>query len=221
MRLVDHPEQIAAWPDPTEEHPWVVMISGCMMGEACSVNGDDYGFGGVLDPLAKLGNVRVVSFCPEHVGLGTPRTMPDLHGGDGFDVLDGEARVKDEFGADLTDGMVVGARAMVEEATLEKVRFAVLLDASGACGTQIISDGCRFDEPRKRQRGVGVAAAALARAGVPIMSQRDYKTMGLLLARLAPDFVPDQGALDHHETEWVKENLPEPRVWPIQKRTPS
>jgi uncharacterized protein YbbK (DUF523 family) len=166
MRLVDHPEQIATWPTPTEEEPWVVMISGCMMGESCSVNGDDYGFGGIMDPIANLSNVRVVSFCPEDVGLGTPRTTPDIHGGDGFDVLDGLARVKDERGVDLTDGMMAGARAMVEEAKLEKVRFAVLLDASGACGTQVISDGCRFDEPRKRRRGVGVAAAALARAGV-------------------------------------------------------
>lgn len=218
MRLVDHPEQIATWPTPTEEEPWVVMISGCMMGESCSVNGDDYGFGGIMDPIANLSNVRVVSFCPEDVGLGTPRTTPDIHGGDGFDVLDGLARVKDERGVDLTDGMMAGARAMIEEAKLEKVRFAVLLDASGACGTQVISDGCRFDEPRKRRRGVGVAAAALARAGVPILSQRDYKTMGLLLSRLDPSFAPGRDALDHHETEWVKENLPEPRVWPLGGR---
>ena len=48
-------------------------------------------------------------FCPEDHRLGTPRTMPDLHGGDGHDVLDGTARVRDEHGADLTEALLAGA----------------------------------------------------------------------------------------------------------------
>lgn len=215
MHLVEHREIIESWPEPSSDAPWVVMISGCMMGLPCGVYGDDYGFGGALDALTKLKTVEVVSYCPEDVGLGTPRTMPDLHGGDGFDVLDGRAKVLDEHGADLTDGLIAGSLAMVAKAQETGVRFAVLMDASGACGTQVIPDGCRFDEPRRRQRGVGVAAAALARAGVPLLSQRDHKTLGLLLARLDPDFVPDPDAYDHHESPWVRENLPAAREWPV------
>jgi uncharacterized protein YbbK (DUF523 family) len=162
-----------------------------------------------------LDTARIEPFCPEDAGLGTPRTMPDCHGGDGFDVLDGTARVRDEHGADLSAGMIAGADAMVARAREIDARFAILLDASGACGTQVIHEGCRFDTPSVRQRGAGVAAAALARAGFPLVSQRDHRTMGLIRARLDPTFTPDPDATDHHQTEWVRENLPTPRVWPI------
>jgi hypothetical protein len=72
----------------------------------------------------------------------------------------------------------------------------------------VISAGCRFDEPRRYQRGVGVAAALLIRAGVPVVSQRDFATLGKLRARLDPSFEPDPSARDHHEHPWVLANLP-------------
>ncbi|MCP5067577.1 MAG: DUF523 domain-containing protein [bacterium] len=215
MRLVQRHDLIESWPAPTAQEPWIVMISGCMMGLACGVDGTDYGFGGALDMVATLDNVRTVAFCPEDLGLGTPRTMPDLHGGDGFGVLAGTARVLDEHGTDLTDGMIRGARAMAARAIEERVCFAILMDASGACGSQVISDGCRFDEPRRHQRGVGVATAALAQAGIPVLSQRDHRTLGPIRARLDQTLALDPDARDHHESAWVQENLPEPRVWPI------
>lgn len=208
MRIVDHPEIVQRLPTPTVASPWRILVSGCMLGWACGVDATDYGMGGALSAFATLPACELIPFCPEDAGLGTPRTMPDIHGGDGFGVLDGTARVLDEHGADLTGGMVAGARSMVAKAQEEQVHLAILTDASGACGTQVISDGCRFDEPRKRQRGVGVAAAALIRAGVPVVSQRDHRTLGRMRVRLDPTFVPDPDAIDHHETAWVRDNLP-------------
>jgi uncharacterized protein YbbK (DUF523 family) len=208
MRLVEHPEQIAALPEPTPKAPWRVLTSGCMIGWACAVDGTDMGLTAALPPLGRLPNVQLVPFCPEDVGIGTPRGMPDIHGGDGFAVLDGVARVLDEHNVDLTAEMIRGATAMVARARDADVHFALLLDMSGSCGSQVISDGCRLIEERRYRRGVGVAAAALIRAGVPIVSQRDYRTLGLLHARLDPAYLPDPAALDHHETPWVIENLP-------------
>lgn len=179
-----------------------------MIGWACGVDATDYGMAGALAAFTRLPNVEIVPFCPEDVGLGTPRTMPDIHGGDGFDVLEGHARVLDHNGADLTQGMLDGARKMADHALAARVHLAILTDASAACGSQVISDGCRFDEPRRRRRGVGVATATLIRAGVPVVSQRDHRTLGRLLARLDPGFTPAADALDHHETPWVRENLP-------------
>ncbi|MCB9604378.1 MAG: DUF523 domain-containing protein [Sandaracinus sp.] len=124
------------------------------------------------------------------------------------DVLRGRARVRDEKGADLTAPMVEGAHAMVELATREQVDFAILTDASGACGSQVVSLGCRFDSPRRHQRGVGVATAALLEAGVDVVSQRDFRTLGRLIARLDPEHVVPSDARDHHEHPWVLENLP-------------
>lgn len=208
-KLVHHPELVAALPDPTPETPWRILISGCMAGWRCGVDETDYGMGGALAQFDERPNVALIPFCPEDVGLGTPRTMPDLHGGDGFGVVDGTARVLDEHGADLTEGMLVGARAMVAHAREHDVHLAILTDMSGACGTQVVSDGCRFDEPRRYQRGVGVAAALLLRAGVAVVSQRDHATLGRLLARIDPSFTPDPDAIDHHQHPWVTENLPE------------
>jgi uncharacterized protein YbbK (DUF523 family) len=209
LLLAHHPERIAALREPTAAEPWRVLVSGCLFGLPCGVDGTDYGMGGVLRGFLALPTVRAVPFCPEDAGLGTPRTMHDLHGGDGFAVLAGGERVEDEHGVDLTDGMVAGARAMVERALAERVELAVLTDMSAACGSQVISDGCRFDQPRRFQRGVGVAAAMLLRAGVPVVAQRDHRTMGLLRARLDPGYVPDPAARDHHASDWYVATWPE------------
>jgi uncharacterized protein YbbK (DUF523 family) len=209
VKLVDRPEVLAALPDPTAESPWRILVSGCLAALPCGVDGTDYGMGAVLAELLALPTVKAVPFCPEDTGIGTPRTMPDLHGGDGFAALEGRARVVDEHGVDLTEQMLAGARAMVEAALAEQVHLAILTDMSAACGSQVISDGCRFDEPRRYQRGVGVAAAMLVRAGIPIVSQRDHKTIGLIRARLDPTARIDPEAVDHHHHPWVLANLPE------------
>jgi uncharacterized protein YbbK (DUF523 family) len=189
---------------PTAGEPWRILVSGCLFGLKVGVNGTDYGLGAARPEWP---HVQWVPFCPEDYRLGTPRTMPDLHGGDGFDVLDGTARVLDENRADLTERMLAGAEAMVALAHKHDVDFALLTDRSGACGSQVISVGCRFEEPIDHRKGVGVAAAALLRAGIAVVSQRDYATLERLRAKTDPSHTPDPDALDHHEHPWVVENL--------------
>lgn len=208
MPLLAHdPSAIAALRVPTPDDPWRVLVSGCIFGLPCGVDGTDYGMGGMLADFLAPDTVTALPYCPEDVGLGTPRTMPDLHGGDGFAVLDGVARVLDERGADLTEGLVAGAASMLAHARTQRVDFAVLTDMSAACGSQVVSDGCRFDSPRRYQRGVGVATATLLRGGIPVVSQRDHHTLGRLRAMADPSFVPDPDAVDHHRTPWVVETF--------------
>ena len=104
--------------------------------------------------------------------------------------------------------MLAGAQAMLELARAERVDFALLTDRSAACGSQVISIGCRFEEPLHHARGVGVAAALLIRHGVAVVSQRDPRTLGLLGSRLDPKFAPASDVVDHHASPWVVENLP-------------
>ncbi len=205
MRMPHDPDAVARLREPTAEEPWRVLVSGCMAGLACGVDGTDYGFGNAMSDFFGHPLVEARPFCPEDAGLGTPRTWPDIHGGDGEAVLRGTARVLDEHGADLTEGMLVGAEAMAAYAKEQRVDFAVLMDMSGACGSQVISDGCRFDDDRRYQRGVGVAAARLLRDGVAIVSQRDYRTLELLWRRLDPSRTLDEAAIDHHEIEWYRD----------------
>ncbi len=207
MRLPHHPEIVQSLRVPTPDAPWRVLISGCLYGWNVGVNGTDYGLGKVRPAWLAPPLVELVPFCPEDHGLGTPRTMPDLHGGDGYAVLDGTARVLDEHREDLTERMVAGANAMLALARERDVDFALLTDRSGACGSQVISVGCRFEEPIDHRKGVGVATATLLRAGFHVVSQRDFRTLELLRTKVQPDRKPDPDALDHHRHPWVVEHL--------------
>lgn len=146
--------------------------------------------------------------------MGTPRTTPDLEGGDGSDVVAGRARVIDEHGQDLTAAMLEGARAMLAFALKNRVELAILTDMSAACGSQVISLGTRFASPRRFQKGVGVATSLLLDAGIPVVSQRDFATLERLHAHLEPEYVRDTSKRDHHEHPWTLVHLPgrHPRI---------
>ncbi|MES2641876.1 MAG: DUF523 domain-containing protein [Myxococcota bacterium] len=207
-RLAHTPAAVAALRAATPDDPLRVLVSGCLAGLGCGVDGSDNGVGGALGGLLAVPSMRFVAFCPEAHTLGVPRTLPDIHGGDGADVLAGRARVYDEHGVDLTDAMVAGGEAMVSFAREHDVELAILTDMSAACGTQVIAYGCRLTPTRAYQAGTGVAAALLLRAGVPVVSQRDYRTLGSIRARLDPAFTPDPAARDHHQTPWYEMAFP-------------
>lgn len=161
-----------------------------------------------MERLRTLPTLRLVAFCPEDAVLGTPRGTPDITGGDGFDVLDGRARVLLDDGTDVTTPLVRAAAQMVERALRERVRFAVMMDMSAACGSQVISKGPRLVAAREYRVGFGVAAAALFRAGVPVVAQRDHRTLDQLLALLDPAGPRLVDAVDHHERDWYREAFP-------------
>ena len=199
-----HTQDFSGIRTPTEAAPWRVLVSGCLRGMACGVDGTDNGLGRFMEDFFALPTVEAVPFCPEDVGIGTPRTMPDLHGGDGRDVLRGTAKVLDEHGTDLTDKLLTGARAMRDHALARRVDFAILTDMSAACGSQVISDGCRFEQPRRYQQGVGVATAVLLEAGITVVAQRDHRTLSILRAMCDPEAQADPAALDHHQHPWTR-----------------
>ncbi len=206
MKLTEHPRVISGLRAPTPDKPWRVLLSGCIAGMRCGVDGTDYGMRSSLRILKGLRTIQWLPFCPEDKGLGTPRTMPDIHGGDGFDVIDRKARVLDEHGKDLTDALLQGAWAMMAFARGQNAELAIMTDISAACGSQVIYDGSRMvpEDQKRYRRGVGVATAMLIRLGIPVVSQRDFKTLERLRAKADPDYTPDPEAIDHHETEWFR-----------------
>ncbi len=190
---------------PTADAPLRVLVSGCIGGWNCGVDGTDNGFGNRLAAFLANKLLNPTYFCPEDFAIGTPRTTPDIHGGDGFDVLKGDAIVLDENNIDLTEKMILGAEAMVAHAKEHRLELAILMDMSAACGSQVISDGCRFAEERRYRRGVGVAAAALIREGIAVISQRDYRALEEIKRLLDPNYITDDSAINHHETQWYRE----------------
>jgi uncharacterized protein YbbK (DUF523 family) len=135
--------------------------------------------------------------------FGTPRDVANIVGGDGFDVLDGRARVLTDSGEDWTKQMIAGAHAMLERARAEQVDLALLRDISAACASQVIYDGPWAGQ--RYRRGPGVCAALVIRSGIPVVSQRDYRTLRALFAHLGA-VPPEEGTgLDHHESDWYQD----------------
>ena len=191
-------------PRPTAERPLVVMMSACLAGIHCGVDGSTNGDHTPLRAWLVRPEVRLVKFCPEDFAFGTPRMTPDSHGGNGFDVLDGKARSLAEDGTDWTEGMVKAAYEMRDRALREQVDVAILMDVSGACGSTVTYLGSRFNPNKVYQQGPGVAAAALIRAGIPVISQRDDRSLRLLRDLLdGTHTLTDER--DHWEKAWYQE----------------
>jgi uncharacterized protein YbbK (DUF523 family) len=160
------------WPQFTAAQPLSLLVSGCITGIRCGSDATAYGAPYPhTKRLLQLPNVRSVAFCPEDFAFGTPREIPDIHGGDGFDVLDGHARVFSTSGDDWTASMIEAANAMLGLAQREHVQLALLMDISAACGSQ-------------------VCAALLIRNGIPVLSQRDHRILGRVVQKLDASSYP-------------------------------
>ena len=180
-------------------------MSACMSGITCGWDGTANGEFPTALKILQYAPVRVIKFCPEDFSYGTPREMSDIHGGNGFDVLEGRAKVISESGKDWTDGMIKASERMLEIAKREQIEVAVLMDISAACGSQVIYSGNRFFDNKVYQIGAGVAAAQLIKNGFKVISQRDYASLEILCSKIDPHHQIDAAKMDHHETAWYKE----------------
>jgi uncharacterized protein YbbK (DUF523 family) len=190
---------------PTKDNPLRILMSACLSGITCGWDGTAYGEYPTALKLLKYDTVKVVKFCPEDFSFGSPREMCDIHGGTGFDVLDGKAKLLSESGKDWTQGIIKASEKMLEISRQENIEIAVLMDVSASCGSQVIYDGNRFSENKIYQIGAGVSAAQLIRNGVKVISQRDYASLEILYSKIDPNHLLDTTRLDHHEIEWYKE----------------
>ncbi len=190
---------------PTKENPLRILMSACLSGITCGYDSTANGEYPTALKILNYDTVKVIKFCPEDFSYGTPREMCDIHGGTGYDVLEGKAKVLTESGKDWTEGMIKASEKMLEIAKRENIELAVLMDISAACGSQVIYDGNRFSENKVYQIGAGVAAAQLIRNGFKVISQRDYASLEILYSKIDPTHLIDSTKIDHHEIEWYKE----------------
>ncbi len=189
---------------PSSENPLRILMSACLSGVLCGYDGTANGEYPSALKLLEYDTVKIVKFCPEEFSFGSPREMCDIHGGDGFDVLDGKAKLLTESGIDWSEGIIRAAHRMLEIAKAEQVELAVMMDISAACGSTVIYDGNRFAEHKKYQKGAGVCAALLKRNGIHVISQRDYASLEKLYAKIDTRHTIDPTKIDHHQTEWYR-----------------
>jgi len=187
---------------PTKEEPLRILVSSCLTGIKCGINGDNYGDYPSVLKLLNYDNVKLITFCPENFSFGTPREMCDIHGGSGIDVLEGRAKVLKSTGVDWTEGMIKASEKMLEVARNNKAEICVMMDISAACGSHVIYDGNRYDENKKYQIGMGVCGAQLTRAGFKIISQREFESLELLYKKIDNEHTIDPNAKDFDQHEW-------------------
>lgn len=190
---------------PTKDNPLRILMSACLSGITCGYDGTANGEYPTALRILKYDTVKIVKFCPEEFSFGSPREMCDIHGGTGFDVLDGKARLLTDSGIDWSEGIIKASEKMLDIAKQEKIELAVLMDVSAACGSQVIYNGNRFSDNKSYQVGAGVAAALLIRNGFKVISQRDLASLEILYSKIDTKHQIDATKLDHHEIEWYKE----------------
>jgi hypothetical protein len=91
---------------------------------------------------------------------------------------------------------------MLRIAQMANIDLAVLMDISAACGSQVIYTRAR--RSAVYQASHGVCAALLVEKGIPVVSQRDFKTLNLVFCKLDPTRKFGIDLCDHHESDWYR-----------------
>lgn len=141
------------------------LVSMCLCGVNCKYSGGNNFDERVLE-IINCG--EAIPVCPEVMGgLGTPRIPHEIVGGDGFDVLEGKAKVISKDGEDNTAAFIAGAEKVLEIAKKLDVKEVILKSKSPSCGNGKIYDGSFSGVLID---GVGVTTALLIKNGISVSS---------------------------------------------------
>jgi len=110
------------------------LVSACLVG-LCTR------FDGKCKPdskcLKQLSGTHWIPICPEQLGgLPTPRIPADIYGGDGHDVLAGQASIVNSNGEDVSAWFIRGARQVLAIAQAQQIKLALLKARSPSCSLQ-------------------------------------------------------------------------------------
>lgn len=144
------------------------LCSACLLGVKCRYDG----LGKANKQVLKLLETELlIPVCPEQLGgFSTPRASAEIQGGDGFDVLDGIAKVFDSKKDDVTDSFISGAAEVLKVAQMYGIKSAILKQRSPSCGNGEIYDGTFSG---KVIAGDGVTTALLKKEGIEIVLEEE------------------------------------------------
>ncbi|WP_366248801.1 DUF523 domain-containing protein [Terribacillus aidingensis] len=148
----------------------MILVSACLAGKPVRYNGTP-----ATDTIVEqlIAQKKAISVCPELLGgFVTPREPAEIVGGNGYDVLDGKARVIEYSGTDVTNMYIEGAARALAIANEQDVDLVVLKENSPSCGSNMIYDG---NFQGVKQSGAGVTTAMFRRAGIRVISELELE----------------------------------------------
>ncbi len=144
----------------------MIIVSACLAGVICRYDGGHHADEKVVN-LVKAGKAVVV--CPEVLGgLPVPRKPAEISGDGGAAVLNGQAKVIDSTGSDVTEAFISGAHRTLALARELGADVAILKEGSPSCGSRQIYDGTFQGN---KGPGMGVTAALLMQNGIKVVSE--------------------------------------------------
>ncbi|MGF6569628.1 Uncharacterized conserved protein YbbK, DUF523 family [Paraburkholderia fungorum] len=159
-----------------------ILVSACLAGHPVRYNGTAKSARNAW--LASWRDEgRLVIVCPEvAAGFPTPRPPAEIQlRRSGTDVLDHQASIDDNTGADVTALFIAGARHALERAQAEGCRFALLADGSPSCGSTFIYDG---GFSGTRHAAAGVTATLLQQHGIRVFADSQIADLAEAVAAL-------------------------------------
>ncbi|MBU8911993.1 MAG: DUF523 domain-containing protein [Desulfobacterales bacterium] len=147
-----------------------VLISACLAGDLVRYDGKRVPLKDVLLSQWRQKGM-LVKICPEvSGGLKIPRPQAQIENGNGRDVLEGKARVKDIEGNDVTLPFIRGAEYVLGLAKKYDIEIAILKEKSPSCGVHYIYDGHFVSNLIP---GFGVTATILMQGGITVFSENE------------------------------------------------
>ena len=145
----------------------MIAASACLFGFNCRYDGKCKKNSALIKLLE---SEKILPICPEQLGgLPTPRASSNLVGGNGFDVLDGNAKVINIYGDDNTEAFIEGAYAALDMISEQKIRRCFLKNKSPSCGVGCKTQLSQETNAYKNSKYLtGVTAALLIRKGIII-----------------------------------------------------
>lgn len=142
------------------------LISACLLGVRCNWRGDEGYRNARAVELAKF--ETLIPVCPEQLGgLTKPKSPQEIQGGTGEDVLNGNCRVLNKNGEDVTEEFIKGAEEALKIASMLDIKEFIAKSKSPSCGCGHIYDGTFSGSLID---GGGITCVILKRNGLKITS---------------------------------------------------
>ncbi len=133
-----------------------ILISACLCGKNTKYNGKN----NEIKEISKLKEVfDFVLICPEVMGgLSIPRNPSEIQ----------KDKIISNQGKDVTKEYVLGAKRALQIACKNKIKFALLKEASPSCGSSLVYDGTFSN---KKISGEGITTKRLREQGVMVFNE--------------------------------------------------